>query len=328
MRTARATVRARRHEVHAAPARVRPDEAAEGAGEQDAQEQARHHEADGLAALLGPREGGGEGDEELRGAGGEAEAERGGAEKGKGRGGGGREGHDDGRGEHREGESAPLPDVAEGDDGQHPEGVAHLGEGRGEAGPALGDAEVRRDLGEERLKVVEVADGDRASDGERPARRGGEGVLVLQRRRVNPKRSILVTGATDAGGSWRLVGRGRRAPAGQALPLQIAGRHPYVACRGKPLSGSVGGLSRLRACVVNRLRVPSGPSIPRPLPSWGDRTLHPPSPAVLGRPEPLPRPASLRSERKGRRGRGARVEAMTGRTTTRPLRECTGFRLL
>ena len=157
------------HPVHGAPAEGGSDQAAGGAGEQDADEQAAKDCADNAAADFGSGNLGGEGKDEVRDNRGDSDERAGQGEKGKaGRegdqgcgGGGGQAGGDN--------EAAAFEDVAQRDEKEHSDGDAQLrvhGQVSGvarEGGP---------DLSEKRLVVVDIGDADSAGDGHDPDEAG------------------------------------------------------------------------------------------------------------------------------------------------------------
>jgi hypothetical protein len=149
-----------------APAVNAADPAGEGAGEKDAEEQARHDDADGAAALLVGDEVGGDGQGDV-GDGGEEADENAACDEPVQAGCDGDEKKRDGGGAvHAHHEGAAFEQVAEGDEGEHAEGVADLGGDGDEAGLSGGGSVGSAHLEQERLVVVDGRDADGAGQPE------------------------------------------------------------------------------------------------------------------------------------------------------------------
>jgi hypothetical protein len=152
--------------VHGAPARDARHEARDGAREQDAEDQAAHHLAHDAPARLGRREVRGERHEHLRDDRRHADRERR-REKERERGRRGRGDERRRRARHdREDEAPVLDEVAERHEREQSARVPDLRDRDDEARGRVADSERRPDRLEQRLRVIDVPDGEAACDRE------------------------------------------------------------------------------------------------------------------------------------------------------------------
>ncbi len=151
------------------------DPSGEGAGEQDAEQQAGHDDADGASALSVVHEVGREREDDVGDGGEEPDEDAGGDEPEKAGRKRDQQQRDGDGGVHPHHEGAAFHDVAHGDEGEQAGGVADLG-GDGDEADVLGaGVEALAHLAEQRLVVVDGGDADGAGEAQegQGARRGG-----------------------------------------------------------------------------------------------------------------------------------------------------------
>lgn len=140
------------------------DQAADGARQEDADQEPPLHRPHHPPPFPGRGEMGGEREQQLRGDRRDPQQETRQGQQPERRG----EGHphqgDDHRGEHRDHEPSPFHHVAQGCDQEQPEGISHLRQHRDVGDPALRDVQVPGNLRQQRLDIVQVGDRDAATD--------------------------------------------------------------------------------------------------------------------------------------------------------------------
>ena len=167
--------------VDGAPAAERRQRARDGARQQDAEQQAAHDDADGLAALFRVGQRGGQRHQDLRYHR-EQPGKRGAEDHHRQRGGGGGDQHaPGGQQRHEHDQPAALEHIAERNQQQQPGGVTELRGGNDKAGLIDRQVETGGDGFQQRLRVIVAGDRQAGSDGDQHGQRRAEarvGVLL------------------------------------------------------------------------------------------------------------------------------------------------------